>query len=89
MAIRRPVLISTACTAVACAKMGFDVVPVSTEALNAGFDWSKADVLYVSAGLEYGKLTPAARDAFRASGVGASGSARTARRSTHRPVCSR
>ncbi|MGW7364724.1 M14 family zinc carboxypeptidase [Streptomyces sp. NPDC054841] len=54
-------------------EMGFDVVPVSTGALNAGFDWSKADVLYVSAGLEYGKLTPAARDAFRASGVGVVG----------------
>ncbi|WP_405890710.1 M14 family zinc carboxypeptidase [Streptomyces sp. NBC_00133] len=54
-------------------EMGFEVLPVSTEALNAGFDWSKADVLYVSAGLEYGKLTPAARKAFLGSGVGVVG----------------
>ncbi|MGW6455088.1 M14 family zinc carboxypeptidase [Streptomyces sp. NPDC055078] len=50
-------------------EMGFDVVPVSTSVLNAGFDWSGADVLMVSTGLNYGALTPAARDAFRASGV--------------------
>ncbi|TQK44301.1 zinc carboxypeptidase [Streptomyces sp. SLBN-118] len=54
-------------------EMGFEVLPVSTEALNAGFDWSKADVLYVSAGLAYGKLKPAARDALRKSGVGVVG----------------
>lgn len=54
-------------------EMGFEVLPVSTEALNAGFDWSKADVLYVSAGLEYGKLTPAARNSFLGSGVGVVG----------------
>ncbi|MER7001355.1 M14 family zinc carboxypeptidase [Streptomyces sp. NPDC000410] len=53
-------------------EMGFDVVPVSTAVLNGGFDWSKAGVraLYVSAGLEYGELTPAARAALRTSGVG-------------------
>ncbi|MFC5802249.1 M14 family zinc carboxypeptidase [Streptomyces formicae] len=51
-------------------EMGFDVVPVSTEVLNAGFDWSAADVLFVSSGLEYEELTPAARDALRASGAG-------------------
>ncbi|MFE7772666.1 M14 family zinc carboxypeptidase [Streptomyces sp. NPDC057445] len=45
-------------------EMGFDVVPVSTEVLNAGFDWSKADVLFVSTGLEHAKLTPAARSAL-------------------------
>ncbi|UUN26727.1 M14 family zinc carboxypeptidase [Streptomyces sp. FIT100] len=50
--------------------MGFDVVPVSTEVLNAGFDWSAADVLFVSSGLEYEELTPAARDALRTSGAG-------------------
>ncbi|MFK4222416.1 M14 family zinc carboxypeptidase [Streptomyces sp. NPDC019890] len=54
-------------------EMGFEVLPVSTEALNAGFDWSTADVLYVSAGLEYGKLTAAARKAFLGSGVGVVG----------------
>lgn len=52
-------------------EMGFEVQPVSTATLNAGYDWSKADVLYVSSGLEYGKLNPAARgalDAFLAGG---------------------
>lgn len=54
-------------------EMGFEVVPVSTEILNAGFDWSAARVLFVSRGLEYGELTPAAREALRASGVGVVG----------------
>ncbi|MFD9033562.1 M14 family zinc carboxypeptidase [Streptomyces sp. NPDC059567] len=54
-------------------EMGFEVVPVSTEILNAGFDWSTADVLFVSRGLEYGKLAPAAREALRASGAGVVG----------------
>ncbi|MET9374745.1 M14 family zinc carboxypeptidase [Streptomyces sp. NPDC002992] len=54
-------------------EMGFEVVPVSTEILNAGFDWSAAQVLFVSRGLEYGKLTPAAREALRASGAGVVG----------------
>jgi hypothetical protein len=47
-------------------EMGFEAQPVSTAALNAGYDWSKADVLYVSSGLEYGKLNPAARGALDA-----------------------
>ncbi|GHA87001.1 M14 family zinc carboxypeptidase [Streptomyces chryseus] len=54
-------------------EMGFDVTPVSTDVLNAGFDWSGADVLFVSGGLEYGKLGAAARgalDAFLAGGGG-------------------
>jgi predicted deacylase len=42
-------------------EMGFDVTPVSTDVLNAGFDWKKADTLYVSADLEYGKLKPGAK----------------------------
>ncbi|MFF3337753.1 M14 family zinc carboxypeptidase [Streptomyces flavidovirens] len=57
-------------------EMGFEVLPVSTAALNAGFDWSKADVLFVSSGLEYGKLDAAARgalDAFLAGGGGVVG----------------
>ncbi|MFF3287176.1 M14 family zinc carboxypeptidase [Streptomyces sp. NPDC003023] len=54
-------------------EMGFDVVPVGTTVLNAGFDWSKADVLYVSSGLDHAKLTPAARTAFERSGVGVVG----------------
>ncbi|WP_405993575.1 M14 family zinc carboxypeptidase [Streptomyces sp. NBC_00986] len=47
-------------------EMGFDVTPVSTDILNAGFDWSKADVLFVSTELEYGDLTPTARTALGA-----------------------
>lgn len=54
-------------------EMGFEVLPVSTATLNAGFDWSRADVLYVSAGLDHAALTPAARAAFHASGVGVVG----------------
>ncbi|MFD5100152.1 M14 family zinc carboxypeptidase [Streptomyces albidochromogenes] len=54
-------------------EMGFDVTPVSTDVLDAGFDWSRTDVLFVSGGLEYGKLGAAARgalDAFLAGGGG-------------------
>ncbi|MFE2742816.1 M14 family zinc carboxypeptidase [Streptomyces scopuliridis] len=54
-------------------EMGFEVLPVSTATLNAGFDWSKADVLYVSSGLQYGALNPAARtalDGFLSGGAG-------------------
>ncbi|MEU5898320.1 M14 family zinc carboxypeptidase [Streptomyces venezuelae] len=54
-------------------EMNFDVVPVSTTVLNSGFDWQKADVLFVSAGLDRGKLNAAARaalDRFLAGGGG-------------------
>lgn len=56
-------------------EMNFDVVPVSTDVLNAGFDWknSGADVLFVSAGLSYGELNAGARgglDGFLADGGG-------------------
>ncbi|GAA3395967.1 M14 family zinc carboxypeptidase [Streptomyces roseoviridis] len=60
-------------------EMGFEVVPVSAKVLNAGFDWSGAsgasgaDVLYVSQGLDWAELTPAAREALRRSGVGVVG----------------
>jgi hypothetical protein len=47
-------------------EMGFDVVPVSTAVLNAGFDWSAADVLFVSSGLSYGDLNASARTALDA-----------------------
>ncbi|MFC8344952.1 M14 family zinc carboxypeptidase [Streptomyces sp. NPDC057280] len=47
-------------------EMNFEVTPVSTAVLNAGFDWSATDVLMVSAGLEYGDLTPPARKALDA-----------------------
>jgi hypothetical protein len=54
-------------------EMGFEVLPVSTATLNAGFDWSSADVLYVSSGLSYGSLNTAAREGlsgFFARGAG-------------------
>ncbi|KOU57264.1 peptidase M28 [Streptomyces sp. MMG1533] len=54
-------------------EMNFEVTPVSTAVLNSGFDWSAADVLFVSAGLDRGALDAAARtalDAFLASGHG-------------------
>ncbi|MFE6160977.1 M14 family zinc carboxypeptidase [Streptomyces sp. NPDC056486] len=59
-------------------EMNFDVVPVSTDALNAGFDWKKsgADALFVSAGLSYGELNAGAKaglDAFLAGGGGVVG----------------
>ncbi|MDT7844610.1 M14 family zinc carboxypeptidase [Streptomyces justiciae] len=47
-------------------EMNFEVTPVSTEVLNAGFDWSATDVLMVSTGLEYGELTATARTALDA-----------------------
>ncbi|SDL25266.1 M14 family zinc carboxypeptidase [Streptomyces indicus] len=57
-------------------EMGFEVTPVSTAALNAGFDWSGTDVLMVSSGLDHGALNTAARtalDAFLADGGGVVG----------------
>ena len=42
-------------------EMGFDVRPVSTAALNAGFDLTRVDVLVVSSGLRYDQLRPAAK----------------------------
>ncbi|MEU3091464.1 M14 family zinc carboxypeptidase [Streptomyces massasporeus] len=45
-------------------EMDFDVTPVSTDVLNAGFDWSGTDVLFVSAGLEHADLTAPARRAL-------------------------
>ncbi|MFJ8049734.1 M14 family zinc carboxypeptidase [Streptomyces luteogriseus] len=45
-------------------EMDFDVTPVSTAVLNAGFDWSGTDVLFVSAGLEHTELTAPARQAL-------------------------
>ena len=47
-------------------EMNFDVTPVSTDILDAGFDWSTVDVLFVSAGLDHDDLTPAARTALDA-----------------------
>ncbi|WP_086560085.1 M14 family zinc carboxypeptidase [Streptomyces africanus] len=47
-------------------EMNFDVTPVSTAALNAGFDWLGTDVLFVSAGLDHAALTASARRALDA-----------------------
>ncbi|MER7563063.1 M14 family zinc carboxypeptidase [Streptomyces sp. NPDC097941] len=54
-------------------EMGFEVTPVSTAVLNAGFDWSSVDALFVSAGLDRDALTSGARtalDAFLGAGHG-------------------
>ncbi|MEU6348002.1 M14 family zinc carboxypeptidase [Streptomyces sp. NPDC047072] len=54
-------------------EMNFEVTPVSTAVLNAGFDWSAVDVLFVSTGLDRSALTADARtalDAFLAAGHG-------------------
>jgi len=71
--LRRPVVAAAAAAdeLFALRQMGFDVRPVSTAILNAGFDLSTVDVLYVSAGLIYPQLTLPARaavDAFLARG---------------------
>ena len=47
-------------------ELGFGIRPVSTAVLNAGFDWSGVDVLFVSSGLNYARLNPAARAALDA-----------------------
>jgi hypothetical protein len=47
-------------------EMDFDVTPVSTDVLNAGFDWSGTDVLFVSAGLDHASLNSPARKALDA-----------------------
>jgi hypothetical protein len=47
-------------------EMGFEVRPVSTAVLNAGFDLSRVDVLMVSSGLRFDQLNPAAKTAVEA-----------------------
>ncbi|WP_235967800.1 M14 family zinc carboxypeptidase [Herbidospora solisilvae] len=47
-------------------ELGFQVTPVSTAVLNAGFDWSTTDVLLVSSGLNYAQLNAGARAALDA-----------------------
>ncbi|MCL8013353.1 M14 family zinc carboxypeptidase [Streptomyces sp. AS02] len=47
-------------------EMNFEVTPVSTGVLNAGFDWSSVDALFVSTGLDHDGLTPGARTALDA-----------------------
>ncbi|NGY57809.1 peptidase M28 [Lentzea sp. NEAU-D13] len=43
---------------------GFDVRTISTNVLNAGFDWSRIDVLFVSSGLNYAQLNATAKTAL-------------------------
>ncbi|MCG8928294.1 M14 family zinc carboxypeptidase [Lentzea sp. CC55] len=43
---------------------GFDVRTISTAVLNAGFDWSRVDALYVGAGLDHGQLNATAKAAL-------------------------
>ncbi|WP_157555757.1 M14 family zinc carboxypeptidase [Herbidospora yilanensis] len=47
-------------------ELGFQVTPVSTAVLNAGFDWSTTDVLFVSSGLSYAQLNADAKAALDA-----------------------
>ncbi|MFF3582128.1 M14 family zinc carboxypeptidase [Streptomyces mirabilis] len=47
-------------------EMNFDVVPVSTAVLNAGFDWSAVEVLFVSSGLDHAGLNAGAQAALDA-----------------------
>ncbi|MBC9719685.1 succinylglutamate desuccinylase/aspartoacylase family protein [Streptomyces sp. TRM66268-LWL] len=54
-------------------EMNFEVLPVSTATLNAGFDWSKADVLMVSTGLDHSALNAPARAALNAFLTGGGG----------------
>ncbi|TGB13054.1 M14 family zinc carboxypeptidase, partial [Streptomyces sp. MZ04] len=81
-AVVRPTRVAAAVTPgelFALREMNFDVVPVSTAVLNAGFDWKKSggvDALFVSAGLSYGELNAEAReglDGFLAGGGGVVG----------------
>lgn len=77
-AVVRPTRVAAAVTPgelFALREMNFDVAPVSTAVLNAGFDWKKsgADALFVSAGLSYGELNAGAKaglDSFLAGGGG-------------------
>ncbi|MFJ6660242.1 M14 family zinc carboxypeptidase [Streptomyces sp. NPDC091377] len=65
--VLRPVRVAAAVTSgelFALREMGFEVTPVSTAVLNAGFDWSGVQVLFASAGLDHARLTPAARSAL-------------------------
>ncbi|WP_246256872.1 M14 family zinc carboxypeptidase [Amycolatopsis anabasis] len=47
-------------------ELGFQVRPVSTSVLNAGFDLSRVDTLFVSSGLSYPDLNAAAKQAVEA-----------------------
>jgi hypothetical protein len=72
-ALRRPTIAAAvgADELFALRDMGFEVRPVSTAALNEGFDLSRVDVLIASSGIRYDQLNPAAKtavDAFAARG---------------------
>ncbi|MFE2755060.1 M14 family zinc carboxypeptidase [Actinosynnema sp. NPDC059335] len=66
--LRRPVVAGAVAAdeLKALREMGFDVRPVSTEALDRGFDLSGVDVLLVSSGLRYDLLGAPARAAVDA-----------------------
>ncbi|GAA4154305.1 M14 family zinc carboxypeptidase [Actinomadura keratinilytica] len=66
--LRKPRVAAAASSddAFALQEMGFDVTAVDTAALNAGFDWSGVDVLYVSSGLNHAQLNERARTALGA-----------------------
>lgn len=73
VALRRPVLAAAiaADELFAVREMGFEVRPVSTAVLNAGFDYTGVTTLFVSSGLSYPDLNAPARaalDAFLARG---------------------
>jgi hypothetical protein len=72
--LRRPVLAAavSADELFVLRDLGYDVRPVSTAVLNAGFDWSGVSTLVVSSGLVYTSLDADARtalDAFLARGA--------------------
>jgi len=72
-ALERPVIAAAAASdeLFTLRELGFEVLPVSTAVINAGFDFAGVDVLFVSAGLSYTGLNTAARarvDAFLATG---------------------
>lgn len=66
--LRRPVLAAAVGPdeLFALRDMGFEVHPVSTAVLNAGFDLSRVDVLVVASGLRFPALNPAAQAALQA-----------------------
>jgi hypothetical protein len=66
VALARPVLAAAVAAdeLFALREMGFEVRPVSTAALNAGFDYTGVTTLFVSAGLSYPALNASARAAL-------------------------
>lgn len=65
-ALQRPVLAAAVAPdeLLVLRELGFEVRPVSTAILNAGFDFAGVDALFVSSGLSYAGLAGAARAAL-------------------------